>query len=93
MNEPRFLSVDEAAKRIGAGVSRDLVLDMIHRGELPALDRGHRARKLIPAEAVDRLAEACMVGWDATAAVERLRSRFVVNEAPEGTVPFRRSAR
>lgn len=48
------VSVDEAARLLG--VSRDLVYDLVRRGELPAVRLGRRI--VIPYRSLERLLEA-----------------------------------
>jgi excisionase family DNA binding protein len=59
--EPLLLSVAEAAATLG--VSRDLVYELVHRGDLPCLRIGRR--KVIPRRAVEQLVEHALAGFDA----------------------------
>lgn len=49
--QPRGLTVDETATRIG--VSASTIRQLINEGLLPTLDLGDRKRTLIPSPAVD----------------------------------------
>jgi excisionase family DNA binding protein len=55
-----FMPVEEAAALLG--VSRDLVYDLVHRGELPAVTLGRRIR--IARKAIDDVVDRAMDGFD-----------------------------
>lgn len=68
MTEPLFMSVVDTATAFG--VSDDLVYELIHRGELPAVEFGRR--KMVPRRAVDDVVAHAMAGFDPDALLTRL---------------------
>lgn len=63
-----FLTVNEAADALR--VSRDLVYELINRGELPSTTLGRR--RLVPRRAIDAVVERAMAGFDADRLVHEL---------------------
>ena len=64
---PLVVSVPEAAELLG--LSDDLVYRLLDQGVLPELPRWSR-RRLFPREAVDRIIEETMAGFDPAIAAQ-----------------------
>lgn len=60
MTDELVLTIDEAAAALR--VSRDLVYDLIQRGEMPSLTLGRR--RLVPRKAIDDILERALEGFD-----------------------------